>query len=174
MRLDLASTEDTEALGARLAAALAPADASPGTPLPVLLMEGPLGAGKTTLVRALVAALPGGGEARVSSPSFTVCNLYPTRPQTAHLDLYRLEDAPGGASSGMIDEDMLDLVQGEGPFQGPMLVLVEWAEHLRGADRPADALVLRWLPAESGRSIEISATGPASRACLATLDAIQI
>ena len=57
-------------------------------------MEGELGAGKTTLVRGLVEALPGGQDAEVASPSFNLVNLYPTQPETAHVDLYRCEGAP--------------------------------------------------------------------------------
>ena len=56
----------------------------------VLLLRGGLGSGKTTLVRGLVEALPGGGDAEVASPSFNIVNVYPTRPETYHLDLYRI------------------------------------------------------------------------------------
>ena len=54
-----------------------------------LLLRGPLGSGKTTLTRALVEALPGGDQAEVASPSFTLCNYYPTTPPVMHCDLYR-------------------------------------------------------------------------------------
>ncbi len=57
-----------------------------------LYLRGTLGSGKTTLTRGLVAALPGGEDAEVASPSFTLCNIYPTRPALLHADLYRMGD----------------------------------------------------------------------------------
>lgn len=85
--------------------------------LPVFFF-GNLGMGKTTLVSALVKALPGGDAAETSSPSFTLCNLYPTTPLVAHFDAYRQEN-------GSVDESLLDFLDGE-----RHLVLVEWAERL--------------------------------------------
>jgi len=65
-----------------------------------LLLSGALGAGKTTLVRGLVSALPGAELAEVSSPSFNIVNIYPTTPQVAHFDLYRVV--------GSAPEELLD------------------------------------------------------------------
>ena len=58
----------------------------------VLWLEGPLGAGKTTLVRALVRAL-GGNPEQVSSPSYTLMHEYEADIPIIHVDAYRLSDA---------------------------------------------------------------------------------
>ncbi len=77
-----ASPAETEAIGARIAAELRPGD--------VVLIEGELGAGKTTLIRGAAQAL--GVEAPITSPSFTIGQRYPGRVPVSHLDLYRLAD----------------------------------------------------------------------------------
>jgi tRNA threonylcarbamoyladenosine biosynthesis protein TsaE len=76
------SAAETEALGERLAADLAPGD--------VVVISGELGAGKTTLIRGVCRGL--GVTAPVTSPTFTIGHLYPGRVPVAHLDLYRLAD----------------------------------------------------------------------------------
>jgi tRNA threonylcarbamoyladenosine biosynthesis protein TsaE len=76
------SAEETRAAGRRLAAALKPGD--------VIELSGPLGAGKTELVRGLAEGL--GGEVEVSSPTFTIVNAYPTGVPLYHIDLYRVHD----------------------------------------------------------------------------------
>ena len=92
--LELRAADETAALGSILARAMTNSPFS-------LLMTGDLGCGKTTLTRALVEALPGGESAETSSPSFTLCNVYPTTPPIVHCDLYRqgagplLPDGPG-------------------------------------------------------------------------------
>ena len=73
---------ETEALAARLAAALEPGD--------VVLIAGELGAGKTTFVRGACRAL--GVSGRVTSPTFTIGRRYEGRLPVSHLDLYRLGD----------------------------------------------------------------------------------
>jgi tRNA threonylcarbamoyladenosine biosynthesis protein TsaE len=77
------SAAETEALGGRLVAGLAPGD--------VVVVSGEVGAGKTTLIRGACRAL--GVEEPVTSPTFTIGQRYASgRLPIAHLDLYRLED----------------------------------------------------------------------------------
>ena len=76
------SAEETEALGARIAARLAPGD--------LVLLSGELGSGKTTLIRGACRAL--GITGPVTSPTFTIGQRYEGgRMSVSHLDLYRLE-----------------------------------------------------------------------------------
>jgi tRNA threonylcarbamoyladenosine biosynthesis protein TsaE len=76
---------ETEALGARVAAGLAPGD--------VVLVSGELGAGKTTLIRGACRAL--GVTEAVTSPTFTIGQRYAGAVPVSHLDLYRLGGAEG-------------------------------------------------------------------------------
>jgi tRNA threonylcarbamoyladenosine biosynthesis protein TsaE len=81
----LASAEDTAALGAAVARALA------GRAGAVVHLEGPLGAGKTTLARGLLRAL--GVTGTIRSPTYTLLEPYEPGGRTViHLDLYRLTD----------------------------------------------------------------------------------
>jgi tRNA threonylcarbamoyl adenosine modification protein YjeE len=106
---DLAATA---ALARALAASMAVED--------VLLLDGPLGAGKTTLVRSFVEAL-GGDPALVSSPTYTLLHRYDGRVRVVHVDAYRLEDAAGLAALGF-DE----LMEGA-------IGVVEWAARVPDA-----------------------------------------
>jgi tRNA threonylcarbamoyladenosine biosynthesis protein TsaE len=102
----------------------------------LLLVDGPLGAGKTTLVAALVAAL--GGPPRTSSPTYTLVHEYPTpRGPVVHIDAFRLGDPAQLAALGL--DDYLDRAR---------LVVVEWGGPLADAypeawrlrlERPAGA-----------------------------------
>ena len=67
-------------------------DAEGGEQVHIILFYGDLGSGKTTFTRGFIEALPGGENAEVSSPSFTLCNSYPTTPSVIHCDLYYLID----------------------------------------------------------------------------------
>ena len=86
MQLILKSIEDTSRLATTLVTCLQQMDH-----FPAILLEGDLGSGKTTMTRMIVRLLPGGDQAEVSSPSFNVMNVYPTLPETAHFDFYRME-----------------------------------------------------------------------------------
>jgi len=79
------SAEETEAVGARLAAELEPGD--------VVLVIGEVGTGKTTLIRGACRAL--GVTDQVVSPTFTIGRRYRGRVPVSHLDLYRLSDLEG-------------------------------------------------------------------------------
>jgi tRNA threonylcarbamoyladenosine biosynthesis protein TsaE len=87
------SAADTEAIGARLAAELAPGDA--------VLVSGELGAGKTTLIRGACRAL--GVEGPVTSPTFTIGQRYEGRLPVSHLDLFRLASLEG-EDPGLLDD----------------------------------------------------------------------
>jgi tRNA threonylcarbamoyl adenosine modification protein YjeE len=143
--LEVASPAGTADLGARLARLLEPGD--------VVLLHGELGAGKTTLVKAVVAAL--GSAEEVTSPTFTLLRTYATRPVVAHVDCWRLEQLHEVFDLGL--EEILD----EGG-----VAFIEWGE----AAEPAfgrDALSLRLvvetsaelLHASTARRIELAA-GP--------------
>jgi tRNA threonylcarbamoyl adenosine modification protein YjeE len=83
-------------------------------------LRGPLGAGKTTLIRALVRALHG-SDAAVSSPTFVFRQCYDGAPPVEHLDLFRIEDTA--------ELDELGLEEAFGPDR---ITLVEWPERAPG------------------------------------------
>ena len=93
---------------------------------PAVFFYGELGTGKTTMIRGIVSVLPGGDEAEVSSPSFNLANIYPTRPETLHVDLYRLLGTDP-------DQDVQELLAGQN-----QLILVEWGDCLPESHRPRD------------------------------------
>lgn len=109
----------------------------------VLFLVGDLGCGKTTFTRYMAKSLPGGDEAEISSPSFTVCNVYPTCPIIWHCDLYRL----GRDSS---DEDLEQALEGEN-----RILCLEWANWLLPALSPASRLEIIWQNWPVERKIEM-------------------
>ncbi|MEZ4268985.1 MAG: tRNA (adenosine(37)-N6)-threonylcarbamoyltransferase complex ATPase subunit type 1 TsaE [Myxococcota bacterium] len=138
------------ALGTALAAFVAPGDL-------VTLRE--LGAGKTTLVRAVCQALAVPAEAGVSSPSYALVNVYEGgRTEVAHVDLYRLEDGDDLESIGF--RDLLD---------GECVVLVEWPERAAGLEEAADLTVHIEDRGPGARTLRFSAAEPARQARLAEL-----
>lgn len=140
-RIFLPEAAATETLGRRLAPGLSAAcQAGPV----VVHLEGPLGAGKTTLVRGLLRGL--GHEGRVRSPTFTLLEPYELPGcDVIHLDLYRLAD-PGE----------LDYLGIEDLLRPGGLVLVEWAE--RGGDRlPGSDLKLELEYEGEGRCARLTA-----------------
>ena len=126
--MELPDLAATEAVGARLAALVRPGD--------VVTLSGPLGAGKTSVARGLLAALGLAGEA--PSPSFAIVQPYDlpeVRLPVWHVDLYRLDDPRE------IDELGLEDDRGDG------LLLVEWPERAGpGAWPEALALTLSIEP----------------------------
>lgn len=82
MQLIISDEKAMEDFGGRLAAVLQAGD--------VVYLKGELGAGKTTLVRGAARKL--GYQGRVTSPTFTIMNIYQTDPPIYHFDFYRLEN----------------------------------------------------------------------------------
>jgi len=133
----------TERLGEALAAGLQAGD--------VIVLTGPLGAGKTRLVAGLARGLGAGG--RVRSPSFTLLNEYRGRLPLHHLDLYRLE---GAEAEGLGLEELVE----DG------VLVAEWGERLPGWLR-ADALTLGFeVLGEEERALSASGSGPRGLALL--------
>lgn len=85
-----------------------------------ILLSGPLGAGKTLFVKGIAAALDFDTD-EVTSPSFTLVNLYRGRLVLYHLDLYRLPE--GASAAHAVDLD--DLLSEE-----RAVIVIEWAERL--------------------------------------------
>ncbi len=133
------SPEQTRRVGMRLGALLQRGD--------VILLDGDLGSGKTTLVQGVAAGW--GSTDAVSSPTFVLVNLY-RRPDTerlAHLDAYRLSGA-----AEAIDLDLDALLAG-----GPLVV--EWA-HKISASLPQDHLRIQLdYIQEEHRRMKFSASG---------------
>ena len=114
----LETLETTKALGRMLARQL-PSGA-------ILLLSGPLGAGKTSFVQGLAEGL--GITEPITSPTFALAQHYPQgTPQLVHLDLYRLEQQASA--------DELFLQEEEEARAAGALMAVEWPERL-GLDLP--------------------------------------
>ncbi len=94
----------------------------------VVLLIGALGAGKTVFAKGIASGAGVADPSRVSSPSFTLVNVYQGRYPVYHIDLYRIDREAEIADLGW--EDML----------GRGIVVVEWAEKLTF---PVDAIVVR-------------------------------
>lgn len=117
IEVHLATPADTRALGARLARHLRPGD--------LVVLSGPLGAGKTALTQGIGAAL--GVRGQVTSPTFVLARVHRGPVPLVHVDAYRLHDA------GVLDLDDLDL-DDELPHS---VTVVEWGEGVVEALAPA-------------------------------------
>ena len=101
------SAEDTRELAAQIALAVQPGD--------VILLSGELGAGKTTFTQGFGRAL--GVDSPITSPTFTLVQIYPGRLQIVHVDVYRLEHLQEVIDLGL--PEMLD---------DGAVALIEWGE----------------------------------------------
>ncbi len=149
-RVETTGAAGTRAVGRRLGAAARPGD--------LLLLDGPVGAGKTVLADGVLDGL--GIPGPHPSPTFTLVRVYQGRLPAAHVDLYRL--AGGSFSEGEID--LPELLAAGG------VTVVEWAEVL-AADAPADALHIRLRPGTDPRRrlLEVRAGGPGAARWAAAL-----
>jgi tRNA threonylcarbamoyladenosine biosynthesis protein TsaE len=119
----------------------------------VIYLRGDLGAGKTTLVRALLNAL--GYLGRVKSPTYTLLEQYEAGGlNLRHFDLYRFRDPEEWESAGFNEE-----------FDGHNICLVEWPEQAAGLLPAADLeLIFDILP--DGRNISLQTHTDTGRECL--------
>jgi tRNA threonylcarbamoyladenosine biosynthesis protein TsaE len=138
--MHLATPQDSEEFGAQLAQVVAAGD--------VITLSGPLGAGKTSIARGLLAAL--GLEDEAPSPTFAIVQPYAspeTRLPVMHVDLYRIDNP------AEIEELGLDEAQSDS------LLVIEWPERAPGRWPEALALTLDFAP-DGGRAL--TATVPAA------------
>lgn len=111
----------------------------------VVLLDGSVGAGKTTFVRAAILDRTGYSE-EIPSPTFTLVQIYEADEQIWHSDLYRLTDP----------EEITELGLEEAFAEA--IVFVEWPDRL-GALKPARHLTISLSPEGSGRRAEICLVG---------------
>ena len=120
-----------------------------------IALYGPLGAGKTALVRGIAQGL-GASPTAVTSPTFVVIHEYQGRLPLAHMDWYRIRSLRELESTGVMEY-----------FSGQTVTAIEWAD--KGLDLlPQDRIevTLSHRTAQS-RSIQLNATGPTSEDVLA-------
>jgi tRNA threonylcarbamoyladenosine biosynthesis protein TsaE len=133
------NAEETFNLGRQIGAQLSGGE--------ILLLDGPLGAGKTVFVKGIAAALDLDPE-EVTSPSFTLVNPYAGRLLLFHIDLYRLDQGAAAAHAVDLDELLSD---------ERAVVVIEWAERLGQYPLPPNVLRIAIVgDGEEPRSISIS------------------
>ncbi len=147
----LSSLADTDALGQRIAKSLFPGA--------VIALVGPLGAGKTTLTRAIAIALD--VEPRlIASPTFALVHEYPGRLPVYHFDIYRLNNV----------EEFLGLGADE-YLNGDGVCLIEWADRVIAAI-PADHLRIELIPDGNARRALLTAGGSRHAAIIDSLGVV--
>jgi len=105
------STEETIERGREIGASVKPRT--------LILLEGELGAGKTTLTKGIVSGLGAAREEEVTSPTFTLVHRYEGRTRVYHVDLYRVGDFHDLETLGL--EDV---------FSEDAVIIVEWSDRL--------------------------------------------
>lgn len=152
----LPAPADTDRLGALIADALRRASQSILARGLALRLEGNLGAGKTSLVRAALRRL--GWEGAVKSPTFTLLETYPCGELTLnHFDFYRFEEPEEFEDAGFQDE-----------FRPGAVCATEWSEKAYPYLPPADLTAALSIEGY-GRKVEITAQSPLGREILASL-----
>jgi tRNA threonylcarbamoyladenosine biosynthesis protein TsaE len=150
MTVDLPDVAATEAFGRRLAGLLFPGA--------VVALIGPLGAGKTHLVRAVSEGLGISERRVVNSPTFVLLQEYQARLPVYHFDAYRLRS----------DGDFHDLGAHE-YFEGDGVCLVEWADRVMGCFPPEFLRIDLEITGVTARRASITGFGARYRELVAAL-----
>jgi tRNA threonylcarbamoyladenosine biosynthesis protein TsaE len=142
LKIDLHSLVETERLGLRLGELARAGD--------VIILNGSLGAGKTTMAQFIGAGLGVPADCYITSPTYSLMHEYQGRLLMYHLDLYRL-----ATEEEIEDLGFLDNIYGEG------VAVIEWADRL-GSLMPADYLAVELAGQEQAaeaRTARISCGG---------------
>ena len=132
MKVNLPDLAAMEAFGGRIAGVLQPGD--------VVALNGGLGAGKTTLARAMIRAL--GHQGEVPSPTFTIIETYDPPAVSlpvVHADFYRLENPLEAEEIGLDD------------YRDGAALIAEWPENAGGFSHEAGCLSITLETADEGR-----------------------
>lgn len=153
LKFSLHEEAGTLALGASLGRALVPGLA--------IYLRGELGAGKTTLTRALLHAA--GHRGHVKSPTYTLCESYALtlkgqQIELFHFDLYRMKSAEEFVDAGFRDH-----------FSGANICIVEWPEN-GGTVLPQPDITVVLAVSGHGRQVELTASTDKGTQCLKRLD----
>ncbi|MGC8638643.1 MAG: tRNA (adenosine(37)-N6)-threonylcarbamoyltransferase complex ATPase subunit type 1 TsaE [Isosphaeraceae bacterium] len=144
LTIDVDSEEETRRLGFALAGVVEPGE--------VIGLIGPLGAGKTRLVRAIAEALDV-DPAAIASPTFVLIHEYEGRIPVYHFDAYRLQSPAAFEDLGVADY-----------WNAGGICLVEWADRVLGL-LPADAWLIRIEPVDTTkRRVSLEVPGQAAGA----------
>lgn len=138
MNIDLPDLDAMAAFGGRIAGRLRPGD--------VVALSGGLGAGKTTLARAIVNGLGYDGE--VPSPTFTIVETYAppeVRVPVVHADFYRLGDPQEAEEIGLDD------------YRAVAVLIAEWPENAGGFRQEPTCLSITLEVADGGRVAVVEA-----------------
>jgi len=148
--IDLSSPAETSTFGRRLGQFLFAGS--------IVALEGPLGAGKTFLVKAIAEGLGLVNPAQVTSPTFVLIQEYNACLPIYHFDAYRLTDERQFAELGVHEY-----------FTGVGVCLVEWADRVGGV-MPVECLRIRiQVTGEESRRMDMKATGERYQQVLAKL-----
>jgi tRNA threonylcarbamoyladenosine biosynthesis protein TsaE len=147
------SVETTHAIGAALGRVL-----NGGVTIGIV---GPLGAGKTHLVKGIAHGNGVADPRRITSPTFTLIHEYPGRLRLYHVDVYRLR-----GPSELIALGFDELVASDA------VVAVEWADRVR-SPMPTDTLWIEITPTEeTSRHLAFHPGGPLAQQCMADFRAV--
>ena len=136
--------EETFQLAGRFSKLTGPGD--------VVLLHGPLGAGKTLFVRGLCAGLGLAELWQVDSPTYTIANHYDVGPGVDHLDLYRLSGS-----------DDLDEIGFHDMLESATLKVIEWPERLDDHDLECPVFLVSFkVSGETIRTISVAHRGAAA------------
>ncbi|MGO1401215.1 MAG: tRNA (adenosine(37)-N6)-threonylcarbamoyltransferase complex ATPase subunit type 1 TsaE [Flaviflexus sp.] len=161
MELIARSADDMRAIGAKIATHVGAGD--------LIMLSGPLGAGKTTFVQGLAEGL--GVRGRVTSPTFVISHVHRGEPDLVHVDAYRLEsldDVDALDLDTSLEESVTVVEWGRGKTDGLSEDRLEIEIHREtgaAADEDPEDLFV-----DSPRTLVLSATGEHSQAILEALE----